>query len=149
MPLATGEERRLEIWRAIERCAANPTLPVGVDLLCRKTGVSARTLYDICRAFSGQSPIAYIKQCRMSLAHAMLQRAGSDATVTRIAAFCGFSNPGRFAGRYQRRYGQPPSLTLRQSAPAGVGHKPSESSRTRRRRLRSVTVDVAAQPSEL
>jgi hypothetical protein len=52
----------------------------------------------------------------MSLAHAMLQRAAPDATVTSIATFCGFSDLGRFAVRYHHRYGQPPSQTLRQPA---------------------------------
>lgn len=106
--------RRLEIWRAIERYAANPTRPVSSGLLCRETGACARTLYDVCRALSGQSPIAYIKRCHMTLAHTMLHRAAPDATVTGIATLCGFSNLGRFSVRYRQLYGQPPSQTLRQ-----------------------------------
>jgi AraC-like DNA-binding protein len=108
--------KRLEIWQAIERYATNPTLAVSRDLLSRETGVPERTLDDICHAFSGLSPIAYIKRRHMSLAHAMLQRAAPDATVTSIATFCGFSDLGRFAVRYHHRYGRPPSQTLRQPA---------------------------------
>ena len=110
-----AEERRVRIWRVIERYAANPMLPVSGDMLCRETAACAKTLYDVCRAFSGQSPpIAYIKRCHMTLAHAMLHRAGPDATVTSIATLCGFGNLGRFAVRYRQLYGQPPSQTLRQ-----------------------------------
>ncbi|MGO9997520.1 MAG: helix-turn-helix domain-containing protein [Acetobacteraceae bacterium] len=108
--------KRLEIWQAIERYATNPTRTVSRDLLSRETGVPERTLDHICHAFTGLSPIAYIKRRHMSLAHAMLQRAAPDATVTSIATFCGFSDLGRFAVRYHHRYGQPPSQTLRQPA---------------------------------
>jgi AraC-like DNA-binding protein len=108
--------KRLEIWQAIERYASNPTLAVSRRLLCRETGVPVRTLDHICHAFSGLSLIAYIKRRHMGLAHAMLQRAAPDATVTSIATFCGFSDLGRFAVRYHQRYGQPPSQTLRQPA---------------------------------
>jgi AraC-like DNA-binding protein len=108
--------KRLEIWQAIERYATNPMLAVSRDLLSRETGVPERTLDHICHAFSGLSPIAYIKRRHMSLAHAMLQRAAPDATVTSIATFCGFSDLGRFAVRYHHRYGQPPSQTLREPA---------------------------------
>ena len=108
------EGRRVEVWRAIERYAANPTLPVSRNLLCRETGVSARMLHDVCRAFSGQSPIAYIKRCHMTLAHTMLHRAAPDATVTGIATLCGFCSLGYFAVRYRQRYGESPSQTLRQ-----------------------------------
>ena len=108
--------KRLEIWRAIQRYATNPTLAVSRDLLSRETGVPERTLNHICHAFSGLSPITYIKRGHMSLAHAMLYRGGPDATVTRIATFCGFSELGRFSVVYRQRYGQSPSQTLRQSA---------------------------------
>jgi AraC-like DNA-binding protein len=113
---AAKKALRMRGWQAIKRHAANPTLAVSCDMLCRETGVPERTLNDICRAFSGLSPIAYIKRRHMSLAHAMLQRGGPNATVTGIANFCGFSDLGRFAVRYQQCYGQSPSQTLRQPA---------------------------------
>jgi transcriptional regulator GlxA family with amidase domain len=108
------ETRRAEVWRAIERYAANPKLAASCDLLCRETGVCARTLHNICHASSGQSPIAYIKRRRMTLAHSMLHHAGPDTTVAGIARLCGFSDLGRFSIRYHQLYGQPPSQTLRQ-----------------------------------
>ena len=76
VPSAAKEARHLKIWRAIERHAANPTLVVNCDLLCHETGVPRRTLNHICHAFSGLSPIAYIKRGHMSLAHGMLRRGG-------------------------------------------------------------------------
>jgi AraC-like DNA-binding protein len=106
---------RLATWRTIERYAANPLLPLNIPRLCRETGVSPRTLNDVCRANTGRSPIAYIKHCHMAVAHVMLRRASPEATVTNIATFCGFNNLGRFSVVYGRRYGQSPSQTLRQS----------------------------------
>ena len=104
--------RRLAIWRTIEHFAANPLLPARTDRLCQATGVSGRTLRTVCQAHSGQSLIAYIRRCRMALAHGMLCRAGPEATVTEIATFCGFLDLGRFSVAYRRRYGQPPSQTM-------------------------------------
>jgi AraC-like DNA-binding protein len=114
--LAEIEMRRLQIRQAVERYAANPLLSFSVASLSRETGIPPRTLRHVCRAFSGLSPLAYIRRARMALAHAMLQQAGSDARVTSIATLCGFSDLGRFAVRYRLLYGQPPSQTLRQAA---------------------------------
>ena len=117
--------KRLEIWQAIQRYATNPTLAVSRDLLSRETSVPERTLDHICHAFSGLSPITYIKRGHMSVAHAMLCRGGPDATVTQIATFCGFSELGRFSVAYRQRYGQSPSQTLRQSAQLVVTSPPA------------------------
>ena len=106
---------RLAAWRTIERYAANSLLPLSTVRLCQETGVSARALDYACLAYNDQSPLAYIKRCRMALAHEMLCRAGPGATVTNIATFCGFTDLGRFSVVDHRRYGQPPSQTLRQS----------------------------------
>ena len=65
--------------------------------------------------------LAYIKRRHMTLAHAMLHRAGPDATVTGIATFCGFPELGRFSVRYHQLYGQPPSQTLPQQLQPVVG----------------------------
>ena len=113
--ITTMPSRKLTSWRTIERYAANPLLPLSTARLCQEAGVSVRALDYACRTYSGQSPIAYIKRCRMALAHGMLRRAGPEATVTDIATFCGFADLGRFSVVYRRRYGQPPSQTLRQS----------------------------------
>ena len=52
-----------DVWRSGGPSnAANPMLPVSIDLLCRLYGDAPR---NVCCAFSGQSPIAYIKRCHM------------------------------------------------------------------------------------
>jgi transcriptional regulator GlxA family with amidase domain len=102
---------RLAAWRTIERYAANLLLPLSTVRLCQETGVSARALDYACLAYNEQSP----QRRRMALAHEMLCRAGPGATVTNIATFCGFIGRGRFSVVDHRRYGQPPSQTLRQS----------------------------------
>jgi AraC-like DNA-binding protein len=69
-------DRHIRIWSAIERLAADPRLGAGsIGELCQITGASARSVYDISRAFSGLSPSAYIKQQRLQLALDMLRRA--------------------------------------------------------------------------
>jgi transcriptional regulator GlxA family with amidase domain len=110
---AETAQRYLEIWHGIEDYAANPMLPISVDRLWRQSGVSQRTLYSVCRAISGQSPLTYIRHRRMILARGMLQRAGGTAEVTKIATFCGFHQFGQFAHDYRQLFGGLPSQTLR------------------------------------
>ncbi|MGA9539901.1 MAG: helix-turn-helix domain-containing protein, partial [Methyloceanibacter sp.] len=49
---------------------------------------------------------------RLEKAHALLERAGPDQTVTSIATHLGFFELGRFAVRYRKRFGEKPSETL-------------------------------------
>lgn len=109
-------ERRLAAWRAIERYAANPLCSSRgcVEQLCRATGVSPRMLLDVCRAFSGLSVKAYIRERRLKLALDMLHQAQpGQTTVTDVATFCGFDHLGRFSGTFRSYHGQLPSLVLR------------------------------------
>jgi transcriptional regulator GlxA family with amidase domain len=78
-------------------------------------GVSVRTLQAAFRAQLGESPAAYVQRVRLTRAHDALREAdpGDGTTVTEIALRFGFAHAGRFAAAYARRYGQPPSATLR------------------------------------
>jgi AraC-like DNA-binding protein len=110
-------DRRLRVWSVIERNATDPRCgKVTINQLCRETGVSARMLYDVCRAFSGLSVTAYVRRERMTVALAMLIRGGpGHATVTQIATFCGFDQLGRFSRDFRDWHGESPSLVLRRS----------------------------------
>jgi len=48
----------------------------------------------------------------MERVHADLSLAGSGATVTEVATRWGFLHFGRFAGDYQKQFGEKPSETL-------------------------------------
>jgi AraC-like DNA-binding protein len=116
----TTTDRQQHVWRIIERYAEDPRLPSpSADLLSREAGVSVRTLYNICQAFTGKSATRYIKQRRLMLAHEMLQRAHPEkATVAQIATFCGFNHLSRFSKNFRDLHGQQPSSILCQMAEA-------------------------------
>lgn len=60
------------------------------------------------------TPLAYLRQVRLARAHDELRRSDPAATtVTDVALRWGFAHQGRFAAAYRRRYGVPPSTTLR------------------------------------
>jgi transcriptional regulator GlxA family with amidase domain len=54
----------------------------------------------------------FLRQLRMERVHADLSLAGSGATVTEVATRWGFLHFGRFAGDYQKQFGEKPSETL-------------------------------------
>ena len=110
--------RHLRVWRIIERRVRNPkNRAVSIAELCRDAKVSARTLYVVCREFSGLSAKAYITQKRMQIAFDMLRRARpGKTTVAEIAISCGFNQVGRFAGDFRRHHGKLPSQILHGSS---------------------------------
>ncbi|MGJ3507881.1 AraC family transcriptional regulator [Enemella sp. A6] len=84
-----------------------------VPRVAAATGVSVRTLQEAFRRELEMTPLAYIKERRLTIAHLRL-RAGDPTmtTVTRIATGVGVSHFGRFSGEYRRRFGEKPSQTL-------------------------------------
>jgi AraC-like DNA-binding protein len=77
------------------------------------TGVSGRSLYRAFQTQRGYSPMAFVRNARLRLAHDRLAAPGAGDTVTRIAQDCGFDHLGRFGKDYRARYGQTPSQTLK------------------------------------
>ncbi|MFK4548141.1 AraC-like DNA-binding protein [Streptomyces tendae] len=62
----------------------------------------------------GIPPMAYLRQVRLSRARNELVHGEPDVlTVSAVALRWGFGHLGRFGALYQRRYGEPPSRTLR------------------------------------
>jgi len=75
-------------------------------------GVAERTLHKHFCAFLGLPPLAYWRQLRLTAARAALLGGGENASVTAIAARCGFHHFGRFSVQYRRAFGEAPSATL-------------------------------------
>ncbi|WP_433728376.1 AraC family transcriptional regulator [Actinoplanes sp. CA-051413] len=102
------------VRRAVEAVRADAAQSFTVADLAQIAGVSSRSLQDGFQRYLGTSPMAYLREVRLSLAHQQLGEAGPEqTTVTEIAYRCGFVHLGRFAAVYRRRYGVSPSQTLR------------------------------------
>jgi AraC-like DNA-binding protein len=86
--------------------------PAGSRCSCReKQGIPAYSSTPF-RAFLGKTPQDVLQDMRFERARRDLLRASSNATVTDIAAHCGFIHLGRFSVEYHKRYGEKPSETL-------------------------------------
>ncbi|WP_055558143.1 helix-turn-helix transcriptional regulator [Streptomyces sp. NBRC 110028] len=89
--------------------------PLTVADIASAARVTVRALQYAFRRHLGTTPLAHLRQVRLSRAHHDLLNAEpeGDATVTEIAARWGFWHPGRFAALYRQTYGRSPRQTLR------------------------------------
>jgi AraC-like DNA-binding protein len=85
--------------------------------LAQAAGVSERTLQLTFRNELDMPPTDYLRDVRLRRAHEDLRAADpGSTTVAEIAARWGFLHLGHFSARYSRKFGQPPSQTLRSDA---------------------------------
>jgi AraC family transcriptional regulator, ethanolamine operon transcriptional activator len=88
--------------------------PTIIDV-CRHTGVSQRSLQYCFLDVIELTPVAYLRLARLHRVRAALR--DPDAAMLKVgdvAARWGFWHLGKFAGDYQRLFGELPSETLRQ-----------------------------------
>jgi len=87
---------------------------ISVHEIATVANVSPRALQAGFRRYLNVTPLTYLRNVRLDIAHAELTRAGAgDLSVTEIAFRCGFADLSKFAQYYRRRFGRHPSLTLR------------------------------------
>ncbi|MEU9890936.1 AraC family transcriptional regulator [Sphaerisporangium sp. NPDC051011] len=95
---------------------ADPDQPWSLARLASETGVSGRSLQAGFRRYKECSPMAFVRERRLELAHRLLlDPAYASTPIAQIAADAGFPHLGRFAAAYRRRYGVTPSH-MRKSA---------------------------------
>ena len=100
---------------AIHVMRRDPARAWTVDELAAACGLARRTMQTQFRRFLGAAPLEFLRLTRLAEARRRLMQAEPAATVTNIAAGCGFSHLGRFSGWYRERYGESPSATLDRS----------------------------------
>jgi len=88
--------------------------PITLDEMIAVSGVSARSLHAGFRRFRDTTPMVYLKNHRLDLAHRQLKAAADDGrSVTEVALACGFTHLSKFARDYLDRFGERPSATLK------------------------------------
>ncbi|MEV4642278.1 AraC family transcriptional regulator [Actinoplanes sp. NPDC049548] len=103
------------VRRAVEAVEARPEHPFTVEGLADAAGVSVRTLQAAFRRYLGCTPMAYVRDVRLSRVHDELSDADPGlTTVTAVAQRWGFAHMGRFAAAYRARYHVAPSQTLQE-----------------------------------
>jgi len=94
---------------------------VGMEDLCRATGVGVRTLQRGFKRRFGVTVTTYLKAVRLDAAYRDLVAAHpSRDTVTTVALRNGCRHLGRFSSEFRERFGQLPRETLR-SEPSAFG----------------------------
>ena len=104
--------------RVVDVIKASPENAYSLADLCRVASLGARGLQTQFQRRYGMSPMQFLQNERLDRARQSL-RAG-DGTVSDIAYAWGFSNLGRFAKAYQRRFGELPSVTRDRSTHGGA-----------------------------
>ncbi|SEQ97716.1 AraC-type DNA-binding protein [Amphritea atlantica] len=82
------------------------------------TGVchmSERSLYYLFRESESTTPLSYIQQRKIALAHREITAGSSARSITQIAMDYGFTNMGRFSQLYRKQVGELPSVTRSRS----------------------------------
>ncbi len=109
--------RPRHVKAAIDRMHESPDHPHTTASLAQITGVGIRHLQSGFRRHLNMSPMAYLRQLRLTRAHDDL-RSGRAATVAEAAHRWGFAHLGRFAADYRMKYGEPPSGVRREHIPS-------------------------------
>lgn len=102
-----------KIKLAEEYMEANAHLPITLTDVISYVGCSRKAFYSNFRRFREYTPLEYLANTRLKLAHERLSNPVQGDTVTSIAYDSGFSHISRFSESYCKRYGVKPSATLR------------------------------------
>ncbi|MFJ9104354.1 helix-turn-helix transcriptional regulator [Streptomyces sp. NPDC102405] len=114
----TGPDRQdahpAALRRALSYIDDHADRPLTVAQIAEAARLSVRALQYAFRRHLDSTPLAYVRQVRLSHAHDELAAADPEdgATVTDIAARWGFYHPGRFATLYRHSYDRSPRRTL-------------------------------------
>jgi AraC-like DNA-binding protein len=98
------------IRRAAAYVDAHAAEPLSVADIARAVGISVRALQAGFLKHRRMSPMEFLRDRRLDLAHRRLLTP-SPESVTDIAIACGFSHLGRFSQAYRARFGETPSRT--------------------------------------
>ncbi|MEZ5735497.1 MAG: AraC family transcriptional regulator [Novosphingobium sp.] len=105
------------VRRAEEYIRANLREPIGIDELVAVAGVSSRSLYYGFRRWRKTTPMSYLRNLRLNVAHEELRDAeNSGKRVTEIAMNIGYDHLSRFSRDYKQRFGESPSATMRRAS---------------------------------
>lgn len=108
-----------QVRRARTYIVENLSEPLTLKQIALQAGCSLRSLQQGFKQQYAMSPMQYLHQQRLALAHYLMQSAPSGTNVSTIAYETGFTHLGRFSAAYRQAYGHAPSTQISQ-APYGI-----------------------------
>ena len=112
------------VKRALGFMRGNMAEKITLAELTSACGVPERTLLKQFQTFLGVAPLAYLRRLRLNAVRSELTKPGNDEPIADIAARCGFSHLGRFAGDYRRLFRESPSTTRQRAGARANGAMP-------------------------
>ncbi|MFZ7088449.1 helix-turn-helix transcriptional regulator [Curtobacterium sp. RRHDQ10] len=99
--------------QAVEYVGRFSDRSIGTDDIAAAVGLSARGLQQAFHRELGTTPLAYLREVRLSKVRgSLLGTVGTRGSVAEIARRSGFVHLGRFSASYRDRFGELPSATL-------------------------------------
>ncbi|MGB8811726.1 MAG: AraC family transcriptional regulator [Paracoccaceae bacterium] len=93
--------------------------PLTLEDIAAAAGITPRALQMVFRQHRDTTPLGFLRDARLTRAHADLSTAAPGTTVTNIALRWGFGHFGRFAETYRARFGMTPHETLQTARGTG------------------------------
>lgn len=102
------------VKRAEEFIRTHAREDLTVDRIAEAASVSVRTIFYGFEQWRRTTPMAHVRELRLGLARKQLQEGRhKGTTVSQAAVNAGFTNFSQFAKIYKARFGETPSMTLR------------------------------------
>lgn len=109
-------QSRVQLVHEVEHyLAAAGSRPIHISELSEMFRVHPRRLHRAFMDVLGVPPITFLRRKRMRDVHAVLSRGGRHVLIRAVAREHGFLELGRFAGEYQKQFGEKPSQTLKRA----------------------------------
>lgn len=99
-------QKNIVVKRITDYIEKNASHEIDTNLLCREFGYTAAHLCRIFKQTTGIPPMLYLKLYRLELARNKIKN--SDASISDIAAECGFSDANYFTRCFKAHFGIPP-----------------------------------------
>ncbi|HUN35104.1 MAG TPA: helix-turn-helix domain-containing protein [Trebonia sp.] len=113
-PAARRDARPATVRRAVSFIEAHADQDITIADIAAAAHVTTRAVQLAFKRHLHTTPMAFLRQVRLSHAHHQLQVADpSRETVTAVAYRWGFSSPSRFTAYYRDAYGITPTETLK------------------------------------
>ncbi|MCG7522360.1 GlxA family transcriptional regulator [Ruegeria sp. Ofav3-42] len=94
------------VRQAVELMEGNLELPLPLETLAARIGISLRQLERLFQMNLGRGPKQFYLECRLQLARSLLRQ--TALPVIEVALACGFSTSSYLAKRYSRQFGRTP-----------------------------------------